>query len=74
MLYNVDLAAAISQCGYELAQILGKFFGMCKRAVPFFQHFRSEYIVRGKFAREDNGEENGVVLSLTNVFGNLGGF
>jgi hypothetical protein len=36
--------------------------------------FCKEYIVPGKFARVDKIQENGFALSLTNQFGELGGF
>jgi len=36
-LMNVDLQAALSLCGYELSQIFGKMWGICKRAKTFFQ-------------------------------------
>ena len=73
-LFCVDLPAAISQCGYELSEILGKIWGLCRRSNATFQQFSKEYIVSGPFARQDKIQENGLALSLTNVFGNLKGF
>jgi len=70
----VDLPAAISQCGYELSEILGKIWGLCRRTNAMFAQFPKEYIVQGRYARQDKIQENGFALSLTNSFGALGGF
>ena len=47
MLYCVDLPAAITQCCYELVELLGKIWGQCHRAKVFFATFKDEYINRG---------------------------
>lgn len=39
-LFCVDLPAAISQCGPELSEILGKIWGKCRRTETVFFHFR----------------------------------
>jgi hypothetical protein len=53
---------------------LGKVWGLCKRTSALFSQFSKEYIVPGQYARQDKIQENGLALSLTNKFGELGGF
>jgi hypothetical protein len=36
LLFCVDLPAAISQCGFELSEILGKIWGLCRRTNATF--------------------------------------
>ncbi len=72
-LFNVDLLAAISMCGYELSQIFGKMWGHEKRAKVLFNKFKSDYIFEGPYSKEDP-VERGFLSSLTNKFGSLSGF
>ena len=74
LLFCVDLPAAISQCCFELVELLGKIWGQCARATNYFRAFRSEYIRPGDFARQDKTQENGFAASLTNLFGEANGF
>jgi hypothetical protein len=39
-LFCVDLPSAISQCCFELVEVLGKIWGCCIRAKNNFNHFR----------------------------------
>ena len=48
-LFNVDLSAAISMCGYELSFILGSIWGINKRTKSFFGKFPQNYLFPGKF-------------------------
>lgn len=73
-LMNVDLHAAISMCSYEISQIFGKMWGICKRAKGFFQKFKADYIFEGSFCKEDQVTVSGFLCSLTNKFGSLGGY
>jgi hypothetical protein len=50
---NVDLLSAVSMCGYELAQIFGKMWGICKRAKTLFHKFKADYIFEDSFCKED---------------------
>jgi hypothetical protein len=61
-------------CASELGQLIGKIFGLCKRAKTLFNKFRSEYLVAGEFARQDRVDETGFNCSLVNLFGKLDGF
>ena len=73
-LYCVDLACAIAMCGNELADILSKCFGGCRRASALFQKFGANYLVEGQFARTDQIKKAGFMCSLVNKFGNMEGF
>ena len=74
LLFCVDLPAAISQCCYELTELLGKIWGQNIRCTEFFADFKDCYITEGSFARQDKIAENGFGMSLTNIFGDLNGF
>ena len=74
LLFCADLPAAISQCGFELVELLGKIWGLCPRARNLFSTFKAEYIHPGNFARQDKITENGLGMSLTNIFGEVNGF
>lgn len=74
LLFCVDIQAAISQCCYELVEILGKIWGQCSRARNLFATFKGEYIREGPYARVDRIQENGWAMTLTNIFGEINGF
>ena len=73
-MYMIDLPSAISQCGYELTEILGKIWGTCLRARNFFNQYKSEYIHAGDYCRKELIKENGLVMAITNIFGEMNGF
>jgi hypothetical protein len=73
-LFCVDLPSAISQCCYELVEVLGKLWGACKRSANNFAVFKDQYLVQGPFAKGDIVKNNGLVAALTNVFGEMQGF
>lgn len=49
-LFNVDLSAAISLCCYEVSNIFGKLFGICKRVKNFFNKYKQELIFQGVYS------------------------
>jgi hypothetical protein len=73
-LINVDLQAAISMCGYEISQLIGKMLGVCKRAKGFWQKFKTEYVFKGNYCKEDRAQSDGFLSSAINKFGAMGGF
>ncbi len=73
-LFNVDLSAAISLCCYEISQIFGKLFGICKRSKNFWAKYKQDYIFEGIYYQNEKATENGFLASLVNKFGHLGGF
>jgi len=73
-LINVDISAAISLCCYEVSNILGKMFGICKRVKNFYLKYKQDYIFEGVFYQREKAAENGILASLINKFGSLGGF
>ena len=74
LLFCCDLPAAISQCCFELVEILGKIWGQCRRTQNYFTTFKGQYVRRGQFARADKVENDGFCMSLTNLFGEVNGF
>lgn len=49
----VDIQAALAMCGYEMNQILGKLFGICKRAKNLFAKFSKEVLFKGPWCKEE---------------------
>lgn len=70
----MDIQAAISQCCFELVEVLGKVWGQHPRAKNLFTQFKGEYIRDGPYARADKIQENGWAMTLTNLFGEVNGF
>ena len=70
----MDLPAAISQCCFELVEILGKIWGQCPRTQILIDTYKNEYTFTGPFANLNTVSEHGLSSSLTNVFGELDGF
>ena len=73
-LFNVDFQAALAMCCFDLSQTIGRVFGVCKRAKQLFIKYKSEYLIQDKFCKQDKIAENGLNMSLVNLFGKLGGF
>ena len=65
---------AISLCCYEVSNIFGKLFGICRRVKNFYLKYKQDYIYEGIFFQREKIAENGMLASLINKFGSLGGF
>ena len=73
-LFLVDLSAAICSCGFEIFDMMWKCFGLCERSNKFFRQHIAAINYQGEFADPSKMPENGLMLSLVNKFGELGGF
>jgi len=73
-LYAVDLATAIASCGPELSKMLGQCFGMCRRANEFSAKYGHCFMTDGTCSNKKYSREKGFMMSIVNVFGNMGGF
>lgn len=69
----VDIQAALAMCGYEMNQILGKLFGLCKRAKTLFAKFNKETLFQASWCKDDLAQNNGFQCSLINKFCEMGG-
>lgn len=73
-LFAVDLDTAIALCSNELLEMLHKSFGHCDRANKFFIQFQKSLRYENEFVDPQGYSNNGLMLSFTAKFAEMGGF
>ena len=73
-LYTVDLDSAIAMCSWEIIEMLTKCFGAHPRVNNYLETCRKSINYISKYCDEKDMYKNGLIMSIINQFGDMGGF